>query len=573
MANPADTKNDQHKKPIILFEFDVYTITSANDLIRIIEDPDGTADNITADVPDGTYDGDSLSTAIASALITASAATGNTLTYACEFDPVNHYFTIRQDDVVIRIDVSEGDMSATIGFTVDQDSDDSNPDNSITSDSPALPGANSIYIATQAIVAGTGNDFDTNGTDINYTDEFNRAVDLGTITSSVNEIGGFANSGNVVLTLSNQELRSDILATVDFINRPCAIFVIFDDNTDLVWSEKVNIYSGVFNTTSLNEQGFYLPLNDGKKRFNKVIPLTFIDAATYTNADPASIGRPIQTVFGDFEPSDYLFSSAVQLYGGGSANLSLVKIFRPNLPAFPSCGFVDKSSGKFLVSNHVLDSFGTNAPLYFLKDYNAYMFLSNETRNNTAPTDISWGAVRIDGKVELRPTDRHNNDPGDITDYSNAIDDSTTTSVTIGTSEGLILKISKGTAPGIFDAVDASDCGVVFKFGLIADGGVGTADVVWYDEAGAKNIITTIDSNQSGDDYTAYDIAAAVDQPDSWEQFVQYGFGIETDANTTVAIIDIFIYMIDITMSMSKQIQEKDTIIRPIPLPNEEVIV
>lgn len=198
----------------------------------------------------------------------------------------------------------------------------------------------SFYFASEAIAnadfTGTGND---------YTDEIDTSGGLGVIERSVPSEGGFGSVGNVTMNFLNQEGLSDILDSKPFLeNDEVKVYVVFDDETTLDYSEKVILMTGYIDDHSIDENAFRIDIVDASKKFNRQLPLNTINKDNFPNADPESVGNTIQTIYGDF----------IGLDTNGGISLPFQK---ESFMVFKSCGIVDKVLIKHIFADHALHTF------------------------------------------------------------------------------------------------------------------------------------------------------------------------------------------------------------------------
>ena len=95
-----------------------FEITAENDVLNMTSDQGGP---VNIDVPDGTYDGDDLATALQTAMNADDTLTGSgTITFAVSYNSTTFKFTIDSGSGhTITIDVSKSDAALTFGFTKD----------------------------------------------------------------------------------------------------------------------------------------------------------------------------------------------------------------------------------------------------------------------------------------------------------------------------------------------------------------------------------------------------------------------------------------------------------------------
>lgn len=528
MANPADTKFDQGAEPIILIEADYFTIASSNDALRIVEDPAGTPDNIDIDIADGIYSGDELAYQIHTALTAESASSGNTQVYDSWYDQHAHFFTIRNTTAgfEIKIDVSEGDMSTTIGFSGDQTS--SGTIKQLVSDVMAAPGSNSLYYATKAITAGTGNDFDSNGPNRNYSAEIALDGGLGVISKSVDEMGGFGSVANTQIGLLNQELESDFFATYPNIqNDAVNIYCIFNDGTDLAYAERTLLMAGSFNSPFFDSNRLILPIEDNKKRLGRIIPKTKIDVGAYPDADKNSIGRPIQLLFGDFNQS-----------------FGVNDHYQPYFPALPACGLIEKPNNKFLFAENILNSFGTGSVYIWREPYGWVHFSATSVSLAADPPTIEFSGY-LYGGVRVYPAEFHEDDPADITDFTNMVDNDTGTSVDLANNEAIYVKPPAGSLGSLAKMAVNTELGLVITAGTVA--GDPQAQVI-VTTGGAKTDLGAITTGINTFDLNGLGLTL----PGTWEELMQWGWGVACDGDDTVEIQEFHFWCESVVLSLDK---------------------
>uniref|UniRef100_A0A6M3KNN7 Uncharacterized protein n=1 Tax=viral metagenome TaxID=1070528 RepID=A0A6M3KNN7_9ZZZZ len=337
-----------------------------------------------------------------------------------------------------------------------------------------------LYLATEKITAGSGNDFANS-----YTDELDAIEGMGQLTQSIEPSGGTSSSGNLTLILLNQEKRSDLLNTYphpegDVVN----IYVIFDDGTDLVYNEKIQIFSGIIVDFSFSQMALEFEIADGKHLFERNIPDSIIDVGAYPSATKDSIGRPLALAFGDFT-DDSTYKDAVNFPN------ELLTWKNSSIPCIPTCGISDKTIVRHLITDHVLYTFGAHSMLMWLEEFGVFMELNNEaTRQNTsAPTYIDWEDSIIKGKFRIRMAELHEQDGGDVTnsEWKKLMDDDESTYCSVGNDERLVLKSKTGTLSNVvFDYLAKDEVGIYVLFGTNV--GTGNALVSRIKDAGRNQL-------------------------------------------------------------------------------------
>lgn len=95
-----------------------FNIKSINDGINMTSDEGGPS---TVDIPDGTYDGDALATALQTAMNNDATLTGGVITFAVSYSSSTRKFTIDATaGKTIAYDHSESDAGLTLGFNADK---------------------------------------------------------------------------------------------------------------------------------------------------------------------------------------------------------------------------------------------------------------------------------------------------------------------------------------------------------------------------------------------------------------------------------------------------------------------
>jgi len=121
-----------------------FEITAENDVLNMTSDQGGP---VNIDVPDGTYEGDDLATALQTAMNANDTLTGGVITFAVSYNSTTYKFTIDSgSEHTITIDVSKSDAALAFGFTSDPTAAQS-----ITSDQAAAEDPTSIV---QSILNG-----------------------------------------------------------------------------------------------------------------------------------------------------------------------------------------------------------------------------------------------------------------------------------------------------------------------------------------------------------------------------------------------------------------------------------
>ena len=193
----------------------------------------------------------------------------------------------------------------------------------------------SKYWSTKAHTSMSGNDFSNS-----YTDEITKGG-LGSIIRRINSFGGFSTVSDFDFDILNQENEADFLgAAVYYENDDIEVSIIFDDGTDLVYAERIKLFVGVVNSINFDENNLTIESVDISKKETKQVPSSTVDLATFGLADRNDIGRPIQIVFGEFDPDSETT--------GAPTNFN--KTLRNNLTTAPTSGLIDISTRDYLLS-------------------------------------------------------------------------------------------------------------------------------------------------------------------------------------------------------------------------------
>lgn len=225
------------------------------------------------------------------------------------------------------------------------------------------------------------------------------------------------------------------------------------------------------------------------------------------------------------------------------------------MPGFPSCGQSDTTISEFLLSDHVLNDFSADMSMMFEKDYERFVQLDDEARTITAPSKIDWAANRIDGTIRLRPADRHGDDPNDIADFSNAIDDDSSSATSIGAAERLLLKLRNGNISGTFELVGLADI-IITVVVTNFNAGAGDNGDITFSVKGVQSSSSVITGNGTFTLTAAAAGVAAGSLPTNWQDLIQWGFGCDNlggGATSSFDLNDIYVTVQDLTYSTKFQ--------------------
>lgn len=538
MANPADTRHNQAKELVVFIEADLFTIhVGTNEKVKIVEDPGGAnaADIEVAFAPDGkvsantgVFSGEQIASMLSKLLTDESASTGNSQEYLCYYDMVTHKHTITNKTGTYNIQSDYADANFTadsvLGFTSDPaaatsitspvEATRNNTANSISSDI--------LYLASKAITAGSGNDFD-----YSYRDMLMRDA-MGTIQRSIPIDGGLGSVTNMELTIPNGEKESDNFYNIDWIDGiPIIIYGVFDDGTDLVYSEACQLFNGIIYDTSLDENSLKIKIKDSSLRYEQKLPAKIIAKVDYEYVEPDVVGRPINMIYGDFSNT-------------GDDN-------KPWIPeqfhCFPATGLINYQDQEYVICDHELHTLANTGIYSFVTGWNVYMNLSVKsgsfTINNSAGNITSVELPKItQGKLIFRPL---YSDPGDATglDYGNIIDDDRSNTVTVGNSEDLFIRTKAVSSPGGEEYLSRTDSDLIVSVGTIV--GAGTCEVDWY--------FNGAEGSDTGDEFGSIVLADANSEQtfnfnagtwgDSIADIIKYGIGLQNDANISVQVKEI----------------------------------
>ena len=398
-----------------------------------------------------------------------------------------------------------------------------------------------LYFSNRSITAGSSNDF---------SNSYDGAVSpggLGTVTQSVPFEGGMGSSGNITISVVNQNNTSNFLATYNYPeNDEVKIYVVFDDTSDLMYAEKCLLFTGRIYELTFDTIELTMVINDGKKKFDKDIPLTKVNAGAYPNAHSQAIGKPIQVVFGDFADTAY-------------HNGSKLTTWRPNMPGIPMSALVDVTSKKFLISDHTLHTFDADRTMVYLSDYDRFAVVTGETRTATAPTSVHFSST-VQMEFIIRPTERHVGDPEDIAIYTSAIDDDPTTATLVDNFEELFLKPKNGDVQATWENVGATDIFLTIVIGSVLSGSwatvyrvTGLTPTRW--ELWDLSSSPKIEEGDANSTKVYYWTAGAT--PTTWEEFLENGWGISCPSDTKVDIIDMYITVQGLEISLTEYKDQK----------------
>lgn len=111
-----------------------FKITAENDVLNMTSDQGGPED---IDVPDGTYEGDDLATALQTAMNANATLHGGVITFAVSYNSTTYKFSIDATaGHTITIDVSASDAALTFGFTSDPTAAQVIPSDSAATEDP-----------------------------------------------------------------------------------------------------------------------------------------------------------------------------------------------------------------------------------------------------------------------------------------------------------------------------------------------------------------------------------------------------------------------------------------------------
>ncbi len=134
-----------------------FEITAENDVLSMTSDQGGAVD---IDIPDLTYEGDDLATALQTAMNANTTLTGGTITFAVSYSSSTYLFTINSGaGHTITIDVSASDAALEFGFTVDPTAAQSIVSDQAATEDPTAP-VQVILDGVDSFVKGTHCDRD-----------------------------------------------------------------------------------------------------------------------------------------------------------------------------------------------------------------------------------------------------------------------------------------------------------------------------------------------------------------------------------------------------------------------------
>ena len=405
----------------------------------------------------------------------------------------------------------------------------------------------SKYWSTQLQTASSGNNFANT-----YADEITKGG-LGGIRRSITSDGGFSTVSDFSFTILNQELESDFLGSaVFFENDAIEVSIIFDDvETPLVYAERIKLFVGVINNITFDETGMLITGVDLSRQENELIPQTVINLRDYIEADSPDIGRPIQVVFGDFTPAETL---GYQLF----------------FSCVPVSGTINRSTGKYIISEQTLDIGVSNAKIYkYVPELNIYMPVSASgvTNNGSTPATVVLDSP-IEADFNAKPTIFHPDDPGTITDITNMLNDSDSSHTTVGTNPGalekLIIQLQGFSDPGgltnsqTLSSNTWQDFQIIIEVGTISGSSAARVKYILNPgdsetTIGADLVASSTNTRNFRDDTGAPDFGSVAP---TWDQIRNMGIVIEADIDTVVQITHLYFKIEDIILYYNPTFQK-----------------
>lgn len=353
---------------------------------------------------------------------------------------------------------------------------------------------------------------------------------IGPISQSIDLLGGISTTGNVTLSLLNQDLLSDSLLSGKLDNAEISIRLVFDDGTPIRLDETDLIFKGVVDDYEFNKESIEIFCVKSDIKSNLTIPKKTIDKQDFPNAPDESIGSRIQLVYGNF-------------WDGNDPDYNKFDL----VPAI----LTDPEVMQYTISDHILKGLTLASSVYMdAPQINTYVALTLDNGalfNSVPPAKVKLGSP-IKGGLAVRRFAR--GDQSDIDDFYKIMD-RTESYVTIGNNQKLYVKIPHLSS---FGKLSTATNKIFIRYFLGTVSGSGTAVVRYHQSSGStgKNI-TSADS----DTFNTY----IIDTDDSdrtpgdwtWEELASTEFGITCDANISVQLKNFIVRISDVFIFIAGQ--------------------
>jgi len=356
-----------------------------------------------------------------------------------------------------------------------------------------------------------------------------RGVDLGIglISQSIDLLGGISTTGNVTLSLLNQDLLSDSLLSGKLDNAEISIRLLFDDGTQIRFDESDLIFKGVIDDYQFNKEAIEIFCVKSDIKSNITVPKKTIDKQGFPNAPDESIGSRIQLVYGNF-------------WDGNDPDYNKFDL----VPAI----LTDPESMEYTISDHILTGLTLASSVYMdAPQINTYVSLTLDNGiifNSVPPAKVKLESP-IKGGLAVRRFAK--GDRSTINDFYKIMD-RTESYVTIGNNQKLYVKLPELSS---FGKLSTATNKIFIRYFLGTVSGSGTAVVRYHQASGStgKNI-TSADSDTINTYIIDTDDSDRTPGDWTWEELASTEFGITCDANISVQlknfvlrISDVFIFI------------------------------
>jgi len=361
---------------------------------------------------------------------------------------------------------------------------------------------------------------------------------LGTISQAVDieEGGNVAKVSDLTFKIVNPEYsdtnRFDETFTDNLENRTVEFYLAFWTGSNLAWSDILLLHEFVVDDVRFDHNEYTIKVKDAGFKRHKIIPDLIITEDAYAHVPQKNLGSVVPLLYGTLQTGN-------RTYGSRFA---------------PPIMLIDEQKYKWIYSRNKGMSINTGYLLLYFGSENCWIeFLptAGYTITYGRPTTIEFASLtqNILGSyiAQLRGQGKNTN-PSSL-DFSNVIDSSDTSYLTLGANEKLYLKV---VMPSGFARVsDETELILFVVFGAIS----GTGSIKYYNpeyDAGVGALSDGItfnggDANSTkqyvfGSDKTAH--GHEDDQNDKqnlWnlEELGVLEFGIEVDAASSANIINV----------------------------------
>jgi hypothetical protein len=328
------------------------------------------------------------------------------------------------------------------------------------------------------------------------------------------------------------------------------VYQWFDELT--AKSDAELIFTGICKQPEFNLSEVSFEITEDDSVFIDV-PVNIISLNNYGNAPEESIGNPLPIIYGD----DWDWSQALNKH-----------------ESISPCICVDQYSQKYCIANHKVKhaDMGTNGDdiKIYLGDagIHGYLYAPNVSYDN----DAEGSFFTLNGNVYYHffnvPILKGDQYSSAITDYSNALDYSISTSITLSANETFYLKFDKFPALGSLELSDSINIKLYARIGAVT-GGSPYGTIKYYNagyDAGNNPGYSTGGQNiTAGNGLTTYSMEADTsvkgvrdDQSDkdaawSLSDLAGLEYGITVSAGCTIELQYLSLYVFRVPLRYSSQ--------------------